>query len=60
MTGAFLRVERGGKWESVEVEYLTEKEIHLLFDDGRDKEELVRWIILLANTLRPVAIALDI
>lgn len=54
MTGAYLRVKRNGKYKNVEIEYLTEDELKELFLD-RDKEELVKWISFLVNTIHPIA-----
>lgn len=42
-TGAYLRVQREGKWEAIEVENLTDEERNLLFL-SRSPEELVRWL----------------
>ncbi len=48
MTGAYLRVERNGKWENIEVEHLTKEERLTLFKD-RSPEELVRWMDMLCE-----------
>jgi len=53
MTGAYLRVQRAGKWQPVEVEYLTHEERAAQFLP-RDKDELLRWINLLCDTLKAV------
>jgi len=50
MTGAFLRVKRNGKWESIEVEYLNRKERKIALS-GRKPEELLRWIDILCGML---------
>lgn len=48
MTGAYLRVQRNGKWENVEVEYLTDDEREqALADDPR----LIHWLHLVCKTL---------
>ena len=51
MTGAYVRIERGNKWENVEVEYLTRKELEETFHD-RGHEELINWIEMLCNKVR--------
>lgn len=53
MTGAYLRVERDGKWQSIEVEYLTFEERAALFAH-RDNAELMRWLNMLCDTLNAV------
>lgn len=53
MTFAFLRVKRGGNWDNIEVEHLTDKERRELFKD-RDKEELLSWFDLVCNKLAEV------
>lgn len=54
MTGAFLRVKRGGDYVPVEVEFLTDEEIDAAFLD-RTPESLVSWIKMLCHHLRSVA-----
>lgn len=53
MTGAYLRVNRSGKWESIEVEHLTDAERVELFE-SRQPEELVRWMHVLCAALATV------
>ena len=56
MTGAYLRVERDGKWHNVEVEHLTPDELRQKFID-RSPEELVNWLTMLCehlNRLEPL------
>jgi hypothetical protein len=48
MTGAYMRVERDGKWENIEVEHMTDAERERTFVP-RSSEELVRWINLLCS-----------
>ena len=48
MTGAYVRVQRGGKYQNVEIEYLTDGEREELFK-GADKEELLRWLNFMCN-----------
>jgi hypothetical protein len=53
MTGAFLRVERDGKFENVEIEHLTEAELEEKFLT-RSPEELVSWLKLMCYALQKV------
>lgn len=50
MTGAYLRVERNGKWENIEVEHLTDDERFIIFSK---KEPLVimQWLDLLCDNV---------
>ena len=48
MTGAYLRVRREGKWQNVEIEYLSDKEREELFKEA-DREELLRWLNFMCN-----------
>lgn len=50
MTGAYLRVERNGKWQNIEVEYLTDEERNKLFIN-RKRVELLLWFNLVCNNL---------
>ena len=51
MTGAYIRVKRNGKWENIEVEYLTDTEREdILSKDDR----LIHWLHLVCNTLKSV------
>lgn len=51
MTGAYLRVERDGKWQNVEVEHLTEEELKAKFLT-RTPDELVSWLNMTCSFLR--------
>lgn len=53
MTGAYLRVERNGKFENIEVEHLTmeERKYHLA---GRSEDEILRWLDLVCDKLSEV------
>ena len=51
MTGAFLRVEREGKWENIEVEELTDKERADIIG-SRSKAEIMDWLDLTCSLLR--------
>jgi hypothetical protein len=53
MTGAYLRVEREGKWQNIEVEQLTEEELKEKFLK-REPEELVNWMSMLCGYLRRI------
>lgn len=53
MTGAFMRVKRGDKWENVEVEHLTDDEIREKFAT-REPQELINWMIMLCEKIRMV------
>ena len=51
ITGAFLKVERDGKWENVEVENLTEEELNDIIG-VRSNEEIMNWMHLMCSALR--------
>ncbi len=48
MTGAYLRVERDGKWQALEVEYLTDAERETIL---KDNPRLINWLHLVCNIL---------
>ena len=48
MTGAYLRVKRKGKWQNVEIEYLSDKEREELFKDS-NSEEVLKWLNFMCN-----------
>lgn len=50
MTGIYMRINRNGRWQNFEVEYLTaeERAEHL---GNRNSAELVRWIDSLCRAL---------
>lgn len=54
MTGAYLRVERQGKFYPIEVEFLTPEERRKLLV-GRSEEELMRWMDMLCETIVEMA-----
>lgn len=61
MTGAYLRANRGDKFENVEVEHLTDEELEEKFLT-RDPKELVSWMKMLCAKLRqiePLLVALE-
>lgn len=53
MTGAYLRVKRGDKWENVEIENLTDEELHEKFAT-RETQELINWMGMLCAKIRQV------
>ena len=56
MTGAYLRVERDGVWQNIEVEYLTEDEREsLLHHDDR----LMEWLDVVCRTLVDAEAVID-
>ncbi len=56
MTGAYLRVNRGGKMENVEIEHLTDSEREAkLKDDPR----LMQWLNIVCNKLVEAQSILD-
>lgn len=50
MTGAFLRVKRDGKWENIEVEFLTNEERTEKFKD-MESLEIIGFFSLVCNKL---------
>ena len=56
MTGAFLRVERNGKFENVEIEHLTNEERESLFVDG---DKALQWLNFLCDKLKEVEVMFD-
>jgi len=53
MTGAWLRVERNGKWENIEVEYLTEEELDEIIG-SRSSCEIMDWLKMTCKMLRTI------
>ena len=41
MTGAFVRIKRNNKWQPIEIDQLSEDELHT-FLDLQDKEHVVK------------------
>ena len=56
MTGAYLRVNRGGKWQNVEIEYLTDGEREELFKES-STEELLKWLNFMCNQYEHLVLA---
>ena len=48
MTGAYLRIQREGKWQNVEIEYLSDAERAELFKEA-GTEEVVKWLNFMCN-----------
>ena len=48
MTGAYLRVKRKGKWQNVEIEYMTDSEREELFKEA-GTEEVLKWLNFMCN-----------
>jgi len=54
MTGAYMRVEREGKFLNIEVEHLTNEEREEIFT-ARTPEQIVNWLNLVCNVLEEVS-----
>lgn len=50
MTGAYLRVQRDGKWQNLEIEHLTDAERKEILG-SRDTEEVLRWLDCVCHEL---------
>lgn len=48
MTGAYLRIQREGIWQNVEIEYLSDEEREELFKEA-DSEEILKWLNFMCN-----------
>ena len=48
MTGAYLRIQREGKWQNVEIEYLSDEERQELFKES-STEEVLKWLNFMCN-----------
>lgn len=59
MTGAFVRIKRDGKFENIEIEYLSVQERIDLFKD-KDKEEILKWLDLTCSVLCEIEEASEI
>ena len=56
MTGAYIRVQRGGKYQNVEIEYLTDGERLELFKEA-DTEEVLKWLNFMCNQYEHLVLA---
>jgi len=48
MTGAYVRIKRGEKWDNIEIEYLTDEELEEFLTEKDSK----KWAIFLAKFIR--------
>ena len=48
MTGAYVRIKREGKWDNIEIEYLTDEELEKFLTEKDSK----KWAIFLAKFIR--------
>ena len=56
MTGAYLRVERNGKWENVEIEHLTDSEREKIL---KNDERLMQWLHCVCGKLAELQPLID-
>ena len=56
MTGAYLRIQREGKWQNVEIEYLTDAERRELFKEANN-EELLKWLNFMCSEYQHLVLA---
>lgn len=49
MTGFFLRVQRDGRWQNLDIAELTDEELHTTFDERPD---CAKWVVALAGWIR--------
>ena len=56
MTGAYLRIQREGKWQNVEIEYLSDAERAELFKEA-DREELLKWLNFMCSEYQHLVLA---
>jgi hypothetical protein len=50
MTGYFIRIERNGKWQAVEIDQMSGEELELFF--RRNEPSAKKWAIVLAEWIR--------
>lgn len=50
-TGAYIRVQRDGRWQSIAVERLTPAELKAEFA-SKHPVDLLNWMVMLCQTLR--------
>ena len=56
MTGAYLRIKSEGKWQNVEIEYLSDKEREELFKEA-GTEEVLKWLNFMCNQYEHLVLA---
>ena len=56
MTGAYLRIKREGKWQNVEIEYLSDKEREELFKEA-GPEEVLKWLNFMCSEYQHLVLA---
>ena len=56
MTGAFLRIKRNDKYESIEIEHLTDKERE---ETLKNDDRLMQWLNIVCNKLAEIEPLLD-
>ena len=56
MTGGYLRVERNGKWQAIEIEHLTDQERETTLKGDR---RLMQWLNIVCNKLHEIQPLLD-
>ena len=56
MTGAYLRVRRGNKWQNIEIEYLSDGEREELFKES-STEELLKWLNFMCSEYQHLVLA---
>ena len=56
MTNAYVRVQKGGKYQNVEIEYLTDGERLELFKEA-DTEEVLKWLNFMCNQYEHLVLA---
>lgn len=49
MTGYFVRIERDGKWQAVELDQMTDEELEVFF---KDNPASTKWAIGLGKWIR--------
>ena len=56
MTGAYLRIKREGKWQNVEIEYLSDKERNELFKES-STEDVLKWLNFMCSEYQHLVLA---
>ena len=55
-TGIFVRIEREGKFQNLDITELTNSEIENLFED-KDKHDVLQWLIAMIELVRFVDVS---